>query len=92
MTKDVFFDQLKKYSINLDLVAINNQTAEGYCIRKTYSGWEVFVRERGKEYDIRLFSTESEAFSYMLNELLALYKSTSDVQAPYLDYKKDASL
>lgn len=76
MTKEVFFDELKKYNINIDLVAINNQTKEGYCIRQTYLGWEVFVRERGEEYDTRLFSTESEALSYMLNELLSLYKST----------------
>ena len=54
MTKAEFLELLKKYNINEKLVVFDDAIKEGYCVRKNYFRWEVFFRERGKEYAVKL--------------------------------------
>ena len=73
MTRDEFVSKLKENSIDPDIVSFNDDTKEGYCIRKNHFRWETLVRERGKEYDIMGYPSESDALNKMYSELLRLY-------------------
>ncbi len=75
MTKQLFLRQLVEHGVDGVPISFNNSTAEGYGVRQTYYGWETFVRERGDEYDIRLFATESDALTFLLDEILYLYRN-----------------
>lgn len=41
---------------------------------QNYFRWETLVRERGQEYDVRGFPSESDALKSLSEELLRLYK------------------
>ena len=73
MTKAEFLELLKKYNINENLVVFDDAIKEGYCVRKNYFRWEVFFRERGKEYDCVGFPSESNALQYLFDKLYSLY-------------------
>lgn len=73
MTKAEFLELLKKYNINENLVVFDDATKEGYCVRKNYFRWEVFFRERGKEYDCVGFPSESNALQYLFDKLYSIY-------------------
>ncbi len=51
----------------------DNAIKEGYCVRKNYFRWEVFFRERGKEYDCVGFPSESNALQYLFDKLYGIY-------------------
>lgn len=74
MTKTEFSELLKKQNINENLVVSYDSTKDGYCIRQNYSRWEVFFRERGKEYNCIGFPSESDALQYLLDKLYSIYK------------------
>ena len=73
MTRPEFLNLLKKYNINENLVVFDDSIREGYCIRKNYFRWEVFLRERGKEYDGLGFPSESDALQYLFDKLYRIY-------------------
>lgn len=73
MTKAEFLELLKQYNINENLVVFDDAIKEGYCVRKHYFRWEVFFRERGKEYDCVGFPSESNALQYLFDKLYSLY-------------------
>ena len=73
MTKAEFLELLKKYNINENLVVFDDTLKEGYCVRKKYFRWEVFSRERGKEYDCVGFPSESNALQYLFDKLYSIY-------------------
>lgn len=73
MTKAEFLELLKKYNINENLVVFDDEIKEGYCVRKNYFRWEVFFRERGKEYDCVGFPSESNALQYLFDKLYSIY-------------------
>ena len=70
MTKEEFFEVLESKSISSNLVHFENSVADGYYILKNYYRWEVFYRERGKDYDCIGFPSESDALEYLLKKLL----------------------
>ena len=78
MTKAEFLELLKQYNINENLVVFDDAIKEGYCVRKNYFRWEVFFRERGKEYDCVGFPSESNALQYLFDKLYSLYGNTGD--------------
>ena len=43
---------------------------DGYCVRESKQRWEVFVMERGAEYDSIGFPSESDALDYLYLKLL----------------------
>ena len=73
MTKVEFLELLKTHNISKNLVAFDDATKEGYCVRKNYFRWEVFFRERGKEYYCVGFPSESDALQYLYDKLYNIY-------------------
>jgi len=80
MTKQHFIQLLGENQINEELVSFGPAYRDGYCIRKNHICWEVFVRERGQEYDLLGFPSESDALQYLYGTLLRIYgtRSTGD--------------
>ena len=62
MTYVEFVDLLKENKIDTSIVHFENSVADGYYVLKNYHRWEVFYRERGKDYDCIGFPSESNAF------------------------------
>ena len=54
----------------MDLIHFENSVADGYYVLKNYHRWEVFYRERGKDYDCVGFPSESDALEYLLGKLI----------------------
>ena len=73
MTRLDFFRLLKKHHIDPTLVVLDDPIKEGYCIRQNHFRWEVFYRERGKEYDCIGFPSESNALQYLSDKLYDIY-------------------
>lgn len=73
MTREEFLELLKKHNINEHLVVFDDIMRDGYCVRKNYSRWEVFFRERGKEYECIGFPSESNALQYLFDKLYNIY-------------------
>ncbi len=70
MTKEEFFEVIESKSVSSNLVHFENSVADGYYILKNYYRWEVFYRERGKDYDCVGFPSESDALEYLLKKLV----------------------
>lgn len=70
MTYVEFVDLLKENKIDTGIVHFENSVADGYYVLKNYHRWEVFYRERGKDYDCIGFPSESDALEYLLKKLL----------------------
>ena len=70
MTYVEFVDLLKENKINTSIVHFENSVADGYYVLKNYHRWEVFYRERGKDYDCIGFPSESDELEYLLKKLL----------------------
>ena len=74
MTKSEFLRLLEDHNIDASLVVFDDSAREGYCVRKNHFRWEVFYRERGKEFDCVGFPGESHALQYLLEKLLGRYE------------------
>lgn len=70
MTKEEFFKVIESKSISSNFVHFENSVADGYYVLKNYHRWEVFFRERGKDYDCVGFPSESDALEYLLKKLV----------------------
>ena len=70
MTRTEFWELCKKQNISPDLVHFENSVIDGYYVLKNYHRWEVFYRERGKDYDCIGFPSESDALIYLLERLI----------------------
>lgn len=69
MTYNEFVDLLEENNIDTNIIHFENSVADGYYVLKNYHRWEVFYRERGKDYDCMGFSSESDALEYLLGKL-----------------------
>ena len=69
MTHSEFVDLLKENDMDTNIAHFENSVADGYYVLKNYHRWEVFYRERGKDYDCVGFSSESDALEYLLVKL-----------------------
>ncbi len=70
MTKEEFFKVIESKSVSPNLVHFENSVADGYYMLKNYHRWEVFYRERGKDYDCVGFPSESDALLYLSERLI----------------------
>ena len=70
MTYNEFVDSLRENNVDTNLVNFENSVADGYYVLKNYHRWEVFYRERGKDYDCVGFPSESDALEYLLKKLV----------------------
>lgn len=73
MTRCEFIEKLKKNGIEEEIVSFDNQFKDGYCIRKSNYGWEVFLLERGKEYNSIGFPSESDALQNLYEKIVSIY-------------------
>ena len=69
MTKTKFLEQCKNSNAPTELIHFENSVADGYYVLKNCHRWEVFFRERGKDYDCVGFPSESDALEYLLRKL-----------------------
>ena len=69
MTRTEFLEQCRNYNISTNIIHFENSVADGYYMLKNYHRWEVFYRERGKDYGCIGFSSESGALEYLLGKL-----------------------
>ncbi|MDO4743480.1 MAG: hypothetical protein Q4B04_05550 [bacterium] len=69
MTHNEFITLLNQNNIDSNTIHFENSVADGYYVLKNYYRWEVFYRERGKDYDCVGFSSESDALEYLLGKL-----------------------
>lgn len=70
MTKAEFMNLLERNNISPNLVHFENSVADGYYMLKNYHRWEVFYRERGKDYDCMGFPSESDALICLSERLI----------------------
>ncbi len=69
MTHNEFITLLNENNIATNIVHFENSVTDGYYVLKNYHRWEVFYRERGKDYDCMGFPSESDALEYLLGKL-----------------------
>ena len=69
MTYNEFVDLLSENNVDTNMVHFENSVADGYYMLKNYHRWEVFYRERGKDYNCVGFPSESNALEYLLGKL-----------------------
>ena len=69
MTYNEFVYLLRENNVDTNIVHFENSVADGYYVLKNYHRWEVFCRERGKDYDCVGFPSESDALEYLLRKL-----------------------
>ena len=73
MSKQEFLKKLVENGIDLDNICFNDGAKDDvFCVRENYNRVEVFYRERGNEYDLRNFSTLSQALEYLLSKILKM--------------------
>lgn len=70
MTRIEFLELCESKNISTNLIHFENSVADGYYVLKNYHRWEVFYRERGKDYDCVGFSSESDALIYLADKLM----------------------
>ena len=70
MTHNEFVTLLTENNIDSNIVHFENSVSDGYYVLKNYHRWEVFYRERGKDYGCVGFSSESDAFEYLIKKLV----------------------
>ena len=69
MTYVEFVDLLKENKIDTGIVHFEISVADGYYVLKNHHRWEVFFRERGKDYNCIGFPSESDALLYLAEKL-----------------------
>lgn len=72
MEKEAFLELLHRLEIDERIVVLDDSLRDGYCIRRNGHRWEVLVRERGMEYDVMGFPSQSDAFQYLAEKLTKL--------------------
>ena len=70
MTRIEFLELCESKNISTYLIHFENSVADGYYVLKNYRRWEVFFRERGKDYDCVGFPSESDALIYLTDKLI----------------------
>ena len=70
MTRTEFGELCNKQNVSPNLVHFENSVADGFYVLKNYHRWEVFYRERGKDYDCMGFSSESDALINLSERLI----------------------
>ena len=70
MTKTEFLALCNKQNISPNLIHFENSVADGYYVLKNHHRWEVFYRERGKDYNCVGFPSESDALIYLADKLM----------------------
>ena len=74
MDRNEFWEYLRQNQIDPEMVSFDNSIAEGDIIQKKGPYWVISYKERGIEFNLHAFLTESEALEYELNRLVEYYE------------------
>ena len=69
MDRKEFVSLLIQKEISPEMISFDNCIDEGYCVRKKGYYWVVSIWERGTEYNLHAFDSESEALQYLYKKL-----------------------
>ena len=73
MNKNEFVEILIKYNIDPNIVCFNDKIKDDvFCVMDNYNAVDVFYRERGREFGLQKFSTQSDALEYLSNKILVM--------------------
>ena len=73
MTEKTFIGLLREYGINPEIVCFNDGVKDDvFCVMENYGTIEVFYRERGSKFNLKVFATKTEALSSLFEEILAI--------------------
>ena len=70
MTRTEFLELREINNISTNLIHFENSVTDRYYVLKNYYRWEVFYRERGKDYDCVGFPSENDVLEYLLKKLV----------------------
>ena len=70
MTRTEFLELREINNISTNLIHFENSVTDRYYVLKNYHRWEVFYRERGKDYDCVGFPSENDVLEYLLKKLV----------------------
>jgi hypothetical protein len=73
MTREQFFETLEVNGIDKNIVSFDDSIKEGHGIRQNYHRWETFIRERGQEYNVIGYPSESDALIALSEQLIGIY-------------------
>ncbi|QJP12171.1 hypothetical protein G3545_08695 [Starkeya sp. ORNL1] len=71
MTREEFLHAVRAESVRLDTFNLDNVGDECFVLAQSGYDWRVYYSERGLETSARHFATESDALTYLLEELRA---------------------
>ncbi len=69
MNKSEFLILIQSHNIDINLIVFDDPVRDGYCVKRNHLRWEVSYRERGKEYGIMGFPSESDALCYLIKKI-----------------------
>lgn len=73
MNINEFIEILIKYNIDPNIVCFNDKIKDDvFCVMDNYNSVDVFYRERGREFELKNFSTQSDALEYLSNKILVM--------------------
>lgn len=73
MDKQQFMSLLIQHNINPEVVCFNDNIKDDvFCVMDNYKTVDVFYRERGREFELQRFKTQSEALEYLLMKILKI--------------------
>ena len=75
MNREQFLQLLRNLNIDESIICFDNSLKDGYCVRKNHLRWEVFLRERGSEYEVKGYPSESDALISLSDKLISIYLS-----------------
>lgn len=75
MNKETFFKRLDYYGIDKKIVCFDDTTTDDvFCVMKNYDHYDVYYRERGKEFYNKRFRRQEDALQYLLDYLCNVAK------------------
>ena len=79
MDRSEFFSRLAEHKMITDgIVCFNDNFSDDiFVVNQNYNKWEVFYRERGVQFELKIFNSESDALNYLLNHLIDIYPKGS---------------
>lgn len=75
MDRSEFYSKLAEREMISDgIVCFNDNFSDDiFVVNQNFNKWEVFYRERGVQFELKIFNNESEALNYLLNHLIDTY-------------------
>lgn len=75
MDRSEFYSNLAEREMISDgIVCFNDNFSDDiFVVNQIFNKWEVFYRERGVQFELKIFNNESEALNYLLNHLIDTY-------------------